>query len=98
MAEPAKKAQSCICEAVLPDALIRLFPEADRRLKIEARNVAELIDALNSRWPGMGTCLRDSRPSIRQHITILIDGERAQLATPIRPGATVYVLLAISGG
>jgi molybdopterin converting factor small subunit len=40
----------------------------------------------------------DSRPRIRRHINVFVDGERATLATPLRPGAEVIVLTAISGG
>lgn len=86
------------CEVVLPDALLRLYPEAERRLAVAAADVGALIDELDRRWPGMGACLRDSRPSVRKHISIMIDGERSALATKIAPGATVYVLTAVSGG
>lgn len=86
------------CEVVLPDALLRLYPEAERRLTVSAADVGMLIDALDQRWPGMGACLRDSRPSVRKHISILIDGERAALDTPVAPGSTVFVLTAVSGG
>lgn len=86
------------CEVVLPDALLRLYPEAERRLAVSAADVGGLIDALDDRWPGMGACLRDSRPSVRKHISIMIDGERGALETKIAPGVTVYVLTAVSGG
>ncbi|MCD2176549.1 MoaD/ThiS family protein [Rhizobium sp. C1] len=86
------------CDVVLPDALLRLFPQAKRRLTVSAADVGGLIDALDERWPGMGACLRDSRPAVRKHISIMIDGERAVLETPIASGTTVYVLTAVSGG
>jgi molybdopterin converting factor small subunit len=86
------------CEVVLPDALLRLYPEAERRLTVAAPDVGAVIEHLDRRWPGMGHCLMDSRPAIRQHISIMIDGERARLDTPLQPGSTVYVLTAISGG
>ncbi|MEC9367750.1 MAG: MoaD/ThiS family protein [Pseudomonadota bacterium] len=83
---------------VLADALVALFPGAHTRMEIEAANVAELLDALDARWPGMRDRLRDSTPAIRKHVNIFVDGRRASLATPIRPGTTVFVLQAISGG
>lgn len=82
----------------LPTALLALFPQAERSLSLSAATVAELIDALDARWPGMGDRLRDSRPAIRKHINIFVDGERSRLDTPIPPGAEVFVLTAISGG
>lgn len=86
------------CEVVLPNALLRLYPEAERRFAVAAADVGALIDALDQRWPGMGGCLRDSRPAVRKHISIMIDGERGALETKIAPGATVFLLTAVSGG
>lgn len=86
------------CEAVLPDALLRLYPEATKRVRLQAIDVASMVDELDRLWPGMGDCLRDSRPAVRRHISILIDGERADLTVRIAPGTTVYILTAVSGG
>lgn len=93
-----RETSDTVCEVVLPDALLRLYPEAERRLAVAAADVGSLIDELDQRWPGMGACLRDSRPSVRKHISIMIDGERSVLETKIAPGATVFVLTAVSGG
>ena len=46
----------------LPPALVRLFPGADRRLEVSATTVAEAIDALEARWPGMRDRLCDPTP------------------------------------
>jgi sulfur-carrier protein len=83
---------------VLPDALVALFPGSLRRLDVEAGDVGGMIGALNRRWPGMGGRIADSRPAIRKHINIFVDGERAEIVTPLKPGTTVFVLTAISGG
>lgn len=60
--------------------------------------MAELIDALERRWPGMRDRLCDPGPRLREHINVFVDGERATLATPLGPGATVHVIPAVSGG
>lgn len=91
-------AMTAACEVVLPDALLRLYPDAQRRLQLSAGDVGGLIDQLDRRWPGMGACLTDSRPAVRRHISILIDGERACLETLVPKGVTVYILTAVSGG
>ncbi|MCO6186635.1 MoaD/ThiS family protein [Rhizobium sp. L1K21] len=88
----------CKVHTVLPDALVRLFPEAPRRLDLAASTVDELFEALDSHFPGMAECLRDNRPSIRKHINVFVRGERAVLSTPLETGETVYILTAISGG
>lgn len=83
---------------ILPTALIRLFPGAPPRTTAEASSVAEMLDALDARWPGMRDRLCDSRPAIRRHINIFVDGERAELRTRLPPAAEVFILTAMSGG
>jgi len=83
---------------VLPGPLLRLFPGSQRELVLAAANVAELLDGLDARWPGMRDRLCDSRPAIRKHINIFVDGGSAALDTPLPPGAEVFILTAMSGG
>ena len=83
---------------LLPPALLRLFPAAPPEIVVTAATVSEVIDALDARWPGMRDRLCDSSPSVRRHINIFIEGERATLRTRLRPGAEVYIMTAISGG
>ena len=82
----------------LPAALVRLFPGAVRQIELPAASVGEMIDALDARWPGMRDRLCDSRPAIRRHINVFVEGRRATLETRLEPGAEVTVLTAISGG
>jgi molybdopterin converting factor small subunit len=82
----------------LPTLLVRLFPGAPREVEVSAADVGEAIDALDRRWPGMRDRVCDSRPRIRRHINVFVDGERATLATTLAPGAEVIVMTAISGG
>jgi molybdopterin converting factor small subunit len=42
--------------------------------------------------------LCDSAPAIRRHINVFVDGKRSKLNTPLRPGADVFILTAVSGG
>ncbi len=85
-------------QVVLAPALIRLFAEVPTRVEVAAGSVAGMIAALDARWPGMGRMLCDERPAVRPHINIFVDGVRGTLDTPLAPGATVYVLTAVSGG
>ncbi|QIB33700.1 MoaD/ThiS family protein [Ancylobacter pratisalsi] len=82
----------------LPPHLIVLFPGADRLVPLHARTVEEMVAGLDARWPGMGERLCDETPAIRRHINVFVDGRRARLATPLAPGADVFVITAISGG
>jgi molybdopterin synthase sulfur carrier subunit len=96
-AEPAAETAGTI-SVVLPRALLALFPGAPSQVDVEARTVAEMFDALEALWPGMRDRLCDSKPAVRRHINVFVDGRRAKLDTPLRDGLKVYVLTAISGG
>ncbi len=78
--------------------LADLFPGAPRRLQVVAGDVDHMVDALDDKWPGMRDRICDSTPAIRKHMNVFVEGQRAKLSTPLRPGADVYVLTAISGG
>ena len=82
----------------LPALFASLFPSAERRVELSAATVAEMIDALDARWPGMRDRLCDSTPAIRRHINVFVEGRRATLDTRLSPGADVFILTAISGG
>ncbi len=84
--------------AILHGALVDLFPGIERRVALDAATVDELIDALDARWPGMRDRICDSRPAIRRHMNVFVDGRRATLDTPLKPGDEVFILTAISGG
>lgn len=83
---------------VLPDALVNLFPGSVSRVEVRASTVVEMLDMLDSRWPGMRDRVCDSRPAIRRHIHVFVEGERANLETCLAPGTEVFILTAVSGG
>lgn len=82
----------------LPAILVDLFPGSQRRVEMDAASVAEMMEELERRWPGMRDRLCDSRPAIRRHINVFVGGERATLDTPLPAGSEIFVLTAISGG
>jgi sulfur-carrier protein len=82
----------------LPANLVDLFPGASREVTMQAATVDDMMDELDRRWPGMRDRLCDTSPAVRKHINVFIDGGRVGLDATIAPGATVYVLTAISGG
>jgi sulfur-carrier protein len=83
---------------VLPGILVNLFPGSVREVAVSAASVRDAIDALDARWPGMRDRLCDSRPAIRRHINVFVDGDKATLDTPLAPGTEVVIMTAISGG
>lgn len=69
-----------------------------RRLDVEAGTVAEALDRLDERYPGLRDRLCDPGPLLRPHINVYVDRERADLGTALRAGARLDVIAAISGG
>lgn len=94
----ADAAQSGAVRVVLPRALVDLFPGASTETTVPGGTVGQVLDAVDARWPGMRDRLVDSRPAIRKHINVFVDGTRQTLDAEVRPGATVFILTAISGG
>lgn len=82
----------------LPRSLVALFPGAPRRVSATGSTVAEVIDDLDAQVPGIRNRLVDAGPSIRTHINVFVEGQRATLATPVPPAAVVHVIPAVSGG
>jgi molybdopterin synthase sulfur carrier subunit len=83
---------------VLPRILVNLFPGSLQEVEVSASSVREAIEALDARWPGMRDRLCDSRPAIRRHINVFVDGDKAALDTALAPGTEVIIMTAISGG
>lgn len=83
---------------LLPGSLIALFPGTPKRNVVEAGTVLELIEALDSRVPGMRDRLVESGPRLRPHINVFVAGEPADLASTVGASDTVHILPAVSGG
>ena len=82
----------------LPRSLVALFPGAERRMEAHGATVLEVIRDLDTRVPGLANRVLDAGPSIRTHLNVFVDGERAALDASVRPGARVHVIPAVSGG
>jgi sulfur-carrier protein len=82
----------------LPPTLTPLFAGLPRRVEIDAPTVAAALAELDSRWPGLRDRLLEPGPTIRPHIHVYVDKERAGLDTAIEARSRVDVIAAISGG
>lgn len=83
---------------VLPRSLLALFPGIERRYEVAGDTVASVIRALDMSAPGMRDRLVEEGPRLRRHINVFVDGQPADLTTPVGDGATVHVIPAVSGG
>ena len=56
------------------------------------------IDHLEREWPGIHDRLCEPGPTLRRHIHVYVNRERAKLDTPVAEQSRVDVIAAISGG
>jgi sulfur-carrier protein len=82
----------------LPMTLTPLFAGLPRHIELEAATVDGVIDALDSRFPGLRDRLCEPGPELRRHIHVYVDRRRAELDTPLATESRVDVVAAISGG
>ena len=82
----------------LPGTLTPLFPGLPRRVEVEAATVLAAIDSLEARWPGLRDRIVEEGPTLRRHLHVYVDGERAALDTPVAERSRLDVIAAISGG
>ena len=87
--------------AVLTPHLRRFF-DLPERIEVEGRTVAEVLEALETRWPGLGFYVVDEQGHLRKHVAIWVDGRRVEdaegLSDPVGSHGVVHVLQALSGG
>ena len=70
----------------------------------EAATVAQVLSGLHAAAPGVAERVLDERGQVRPHVNVFVDsdsirlGDCLGLATPVRPGADIWILPAVSGG
>jgi sulfur-carrier protein len=83
----------------LPGTLTPLFPGLSRKPEVDGcSTVLEVIDRLETQWPGLRDRLVAEGPALRSHIHVYVDGERAGLDSPVADRSRLDVIAAISGG
>lgn len=83
---------------ILPRSLSPLVPGLPHRTSVDGGTVADVIAALDTSWPGVRDRLCDAGPSLRPHINVFVDGDTAELSTPVAAGSTVHIIPAVAGG
>jgi len=83
---------------MLPRSLVAILPGAERRVEVAGGTIASVIDQLDEAIPGLRNRVLDAGPTIRQHLNVFVDGQRADLATVVSATGVVHIIPAVSGG
>ena len=82
-------------------SLDRFFPDlAD--VTVEADTVADVVAAVDARFPGLASYIVDERGALRRHVNIFVGEDlihdRDALSDPVKPDSRVFIFQALSGG
>jgi len=88
-------------KVVIPTPL-RKFTSGVDLVEVEAGTVQQVLDTLDSKYPGFRASVCDDSGSLRRFINIYLDGEDVRflenLSTPAEDGSEIAIVPAISGG
>jgi molybdopterin synthase sulfur carrier subunit len=82
----------------LPRSLAALIPGMPRQLEVSGGDVREVVLALEAAHPGVLDRLCEPGPRIRPFINLFVDGDRADITTPVSPSSVIHVVPAVAGG
>lgn len=81
--------------------LNRFFPNL-QNCEVEGNTVAEIIDALELKFPGLSAYIVDEHGALRQHVNIFIDQhlieDPQKLSDKIEDHQRLFIFQALSGG
>lgn len=88
-------------KVVIPTPL-RKFTSGVDLVEVESGTVQQVLDTLDSKYPGFRASVCDESGSLRRFINIYLDGEDVRflenLSTPAADGSEIAIVPAISGG
>ena len=78
---------------------LRSYTAGASEVDASGASVADVLVALDRRYPGIRFRMVDEQDRIRQHIKIFVAGELVgSLDAPVADGAEVDIICALSGG
>ena len=82
----------------IPTAL-RSYTAQQGEVQAEGATLAEVLSALDHRYPGFRFRIITEQDTIRAHIRVFVNEEQVQqLNAPIRPDDHIHIICALSGG
>ena len=87
---------------VLIPTPLRRFTGGEAKVDLQGASVAEILDALDGQYPGIGERLRDDSGQLRRFVNVFVNGKNVRqlqgAATPVRTGDEVGIIPAMAGG
>lgn len=78
---------------------LRSYTDGAATVTADGATVGELLADLDRRHPGMRFRMIDEQDRIRPHIRLFVNTSPVEsLAMPVRPGDTLHLICALSGG
>jgi sulfur-carrier protein len=86
---------------------LRQFSNGEAKVRLECSEnstLSTVFEQLHAYYPGVVERALDEQSQVREHVNVFVDGESVRagaklgLNTPVRPGAEVWILPAVSGG
>ena len=78
------------------------FPKLKMGEEVPGASVREVIDALETRYPGFTLYVADETGRLRRHVNVFVGNDpicdRDALSDKVSPGDEIYILQALSGG
>jgi molybdopterin converting factor small subunit len=82
----------------IPSQLIA-YTDGATRVEAQGARVAEVLDDLDRRFPGLKFRVVDEQGRIRRHVRIFVGQDEAKrISVPVRDGGEVLIFGALSGG
>ena len=93
---PGRTATSCTVRIASP---LRSYTAGAATLSTCGNNLAEVLSALDERFPGIRFRMIDEQDRIRPHLRLFVNSSEAcTLTAKVADGDTVHVICALSGG
>ena len=85
-------------KVIIPSPLLS-YTNQNNEVEATGATVAEMLEDLNRRYPGIRFRMIDEQDAIRPHMKIFVNGEQTWgLDVALRPSDEVHILQALSGG
>lgn len=85
-------------KVIIPSPLLS-YTKQLKEVEADGSTIAELLDDLNRRYPGIRFRMIDEQDAVRPHMKIFVNGEQVwRLDSSLKQTDEIYILQALSGG